>query len=338
MSIGKGLVSCLTTVVCLSAIAAAAFAASSDSKTAPNSTSQAIPSATLNFTSKLAANQDTDSLCGTPILNALKKHKVGTGETLASIAKKHGISTATIMALNSEVRNGSVRVGQTLSISPVDGLSYQVSNDENYKTIARKFNLRADVLFERNGCQKSPKVVFIPGAVWKPNPAIAKLPQFIDPSGRFAAGQLPAVMFNSGGYPLPYAVSVTSNYGWRMHPITGEWTFHSGIDLGASLGTPVLAAKSGQVEYAGWSGGYGNLIELSHDSTGTRYAHLDTILVSAGQKVSRGQQIGTVGTTGRSTGPHLHFEILVPSHEGWVTVDPSGYINRIASAIFNHKG
>jgi murein DD-endopeptidase MepM/ murein hydrolase activator NlpD len=269
---------------------------------------------------------DKSSLCGTPTLDALKKHKVSRGENLASIAKKYKISTATIMGLNPSTRDGAVEVGKTISIPPVNGVSHRFGNEETYKTLAKRYNVRPDVLFERNGCQPRPKVVFVPGAVWKPSPrAIPNLPTFA------SAPSNPSVIFNTGGYPLPYAVPVTSNYGWRMNPVTGDWSLHSGIDLGAPMGTPVLAAKSGRVEFAGWSGGYGNLVELSHDNMGTRYAHLSAIYVASGQRVTRGQQVGIVGSTGRSTGPHLHFEIMVPSAEGWATLDPAPYLNRIAS-------
>jgi murein DD-endopeptidase MepM/ murein hydrolase activator NlpD len=120
-----------------------------------------------------------------------------------------------------------------------------------------------------------------------------------------------------------------------MNPVTTIWSFHSGIDLGASFGTPVLAAKAGRVEFAGWGGGYGNLVELDHGSTGTRYAHLEAIYVYQGQNVAQGQQLGLVGSTGRSTGPHLHFEIMVSSGDGWVALDPAPYLNRIASVMTN---
>lgn len=271
---------------------------------------------------------DAEDLCGKPTLDSLTKHQVKQGETLEAIAKQYNLKTATIMGLNPDVRGGTVRVGQTLSIPPLDGISYRFQDGENYTTVAKKYKVRADVLFERNGCQRSPKVVFVPGAVWQPDPVPVR------PNTAIARGSGNAnTIFQTGGYPLPYTVPVTSNYGWRMNPVTGIWSFHAGIDLGASFGTPVLAAKTGVVEYAGWGGGYGNLIEIDHGATGTRYAHLEAIFVSPGQQVARGQQIGLVGSTGRSTGPHLHFEVMVPGDSGWVALDPAPYLNRIASAI-----
>ncbi|NUN64974.1 M23 family metallopeptidase [Pseudanabaena biceps] len=274
--------------------------------------------------------KEAEELCGKPTLDDLTQHKVKQSETLEAIAKQYNIKTATLMALNPETRDGQAKVGQTLAIAPMDGLVYRFKNEENYTTVAKKYNIRADVLFERNGCQRSPKVVFVPGAIWKPDP-VPFNPAAIASNG-FTN---PAVIMQTGGYPLPYAVPVTSNYGWRMNPVTTIWSFHSGIDLGASFGTPVLAAKSGIVEFAGWGDGYGNLIELDHGSTGTRYAHLEAIYVSQGQRVVQGQQIGIVGSTGRSTGPHLHFEVMVPTQEGWVALDPAPYLNRIASIMTN---
>jgi len=268
-------------------------------------------------------------LCGVAPLDALKKHKVKQGETLESIAKQYKLTPATIMGLNSNARDGIVEVGQNLSIPPFNGVSYQLSNEDTYRAIATKYNVRADVLFERNACQNRPKVVFVPGGVWKPNPIIAKILPFANRE---------TIILQSGGYPLPYAVPVTSNYGWRVNPVTQEWSFHSGIDLGAPMGTPVLATKAGKVEFAGWSGGYGNLIELAHDSFGTRYAHLDRIDVNAGQRVVKGQQIGIVGSTGRSTGPHLHFEIMRSSSDGWVTQDPASYLSRLVAWAIDTAG
>ncbi|PZO39590.1 MAG: metalloendopeptidase [Pseudanabaena frigida] len=285
-------------------------------------------STTPNTPVEQSAAKEAEELCGKPTLDDLLQHKVKQGETLEAIAKQYQLKTATLMGLNPEVRNGEVQVGQTLSIPPIDGLTYRFKNDENYTIVAKKYNIRADVLFERNGCQRRPKVVFVPGAIWKPealpfNSAIAR------------GSENPSLIFQTGGYPLPYSVPVTSNYGWRMNPVTTIWSFHSGIDLGAPLGTPVIAAKAGRVDFAGWGDGYGNLVEIDHGSTGTRYAHLEAIYVSQGQSVAQGQQIGIVGSTGRSTGPHLHFEIMVPSGDGWVALDPAPYLNRIASIMTN---
>jgi murein DD-endopeptidase MepM/ murein hydrolase activator NlpD len=103
---------------------------------------------------------------------------------------------------------------------------------------------------------------------------------------------------------------MTSGYGLRRHPINGGVRMHSGVDLAAPTGTPVRAASDGVVALAGWRGGYGLAVELDHGQTlVTRYAHLSRLAVQRGQRVRRGELIGFVGSTGRSTGPHLHYEV-----------------------------
>jgi murein DD-endopeptidase MepM/ murein hydrolase activator NlpD len=111
--------------------------------------------------------------------------------------------------------------------------------------------------------------------------------------------------------PLPI-LKVTSAYGMRRHPISGKNKMHTGIDYGAPTGTPVWSIGAGTVTFAGWRGGYGKLVEISHGGNiKTRYAHLSVIAVKRGQSVRQRQTIGKVGSTGYSTGPHLHFEFLV---------------------------
>lgn len=112
---------------------------------------------------------------------------------------------------------------------------------------------------------------------------------------------------------------LTSGFGYRFHPLSGRYQPHAGIDLAAPSGTPVVATANGVVGAAGWMGGYGLTVRLGHaGDTETLYAHLSASAVRAGQTVQRGQIIGYVGSTGRSTGPHLHYEVRV----GSVPVDP----------------
>jgi murein DD-endopeptidase MepM/ murein hydrolase activator NlpD len=123
-------------------------------------------------------------------------------------------------------------------------------------------------------------------------------------------------------FPLSIPARITSVFGWRNHPITGDRRFHSGTDLGAPMGTPVLAAATGQVETAGWLGGYGLTVTINHPSAEqTLYAHLSELYVQPGQRVEQGSVIGRVGSTGNSTGPHLHFEVRHLKPQGWVAVD-----------------
>ena len=111
-------------------------------------------------------------------------------------------------------------------------------------------------------------------------------------------------------FPLAGAHEIGSGFGWRPHPLTGMPNLHEGLDLTAAAGMPILAAASGKVVKAGWHGGYGMLVEISHGrSLVTRYAHARAIHVRPGDWVGQGQMIAEVGSTGHSTGPHLHFEI-----------------------------
>ncbi|HVM18916.1 MAG TPA: M23 family metallopeptidase, partial [Egibacteraceae bacterium] len=104
----------------------------------------------------------------------------------------------------------------------------------------------------------------------------------------------------------------TSDYGWRTHPIFGTRRFHAGIDIGSGYGAPIVAALGGTVIEAGSRGGYGNTIIVDHGGgLTTLYAHQSSFAVATGQQVSRGDTIGYVGSTGYSTGPHLHFEVRV---------------------------
>jgi murein DD-endopeptidase MepM/ murein hydrolase activator NlpD len=116
----------------------------------------------------------------------------------------------------------------------------------------------------------------------------------------------------SGSFSWPVTGTITSPFGWRSNPFGGAPEFHQGLDIAAPTGTTVTAAAAGTVIMAQWYGGYGNYILIDHGGGySTGYGHLSAIYVSNGQSVSRGQAIGAVGSTGQSTGPHLHFEIRI---------------------------
>jgi len=128
-------------------------------------------------------------------------------------------------------------------------------------------------------------------------------------------------------WPSSHTGNVTSRFGWRIHPITGQNRHHNGIDIAAPgiNGTPVIAAASGIVVQSRWNGGFGNFILINHgNGYATLYAHNSANLVSAGTPVVQGQIIGRVGSTGNSTGPHIHFEV----HRNGTPVDPMNYFVR----------
>jgi murein DD-endopeptidase MepM/ murein hydrolase activator NlpD len=114
----------------------------------------------------------------------------------------------------------------------------------------------------------------------------------------------------TGSLQQPVPGRITSGFGMRMHPILGYARFHRGVDIGAAWGTPIMAATDGRVVTAGWGSGYGNMVQLNHaGGLSTRYGHMSRVAVRAGQTVRQGQVIGYVGSTGMSTGPHLHYEL-----------------------------
>jgi murein DD-endopeptidase MepM/ murein hydrolase activator NlpD len=107
----------------------------------------------------------------------------------------------------------------------------------------------------------------------------------------------------------------TSNFGIRSDPFRGTAAMHAGVDIPGPVGTPIYATADGIVDHAGWQGGYGNLVEVNHGKgIATRYGHLSKILVADGTRVTRGQLIALMGSTGRSTGPHLHYEVRMDGH------------------------
>ena len=125
------------------------------------------------------------------------------------------------------------------------------------------------------------------------------------------------------GFLRPVPGQITSYYGYRVNPVTGEYKLHKGIDYAGNYGDPIKASKSGVVEYSGWISGYGNTIILGHgNGVQTLYPHAQTLNVSVGDTVGQGDVIATVGSTGNSTGPHLHFEIRINGE----AVDPLNYI------------
>ena len=133
--------------------------------------------------------------------------------------------------------------------------------------------------------------------------------------------------YNGGimAWPVPSCHTISSGYGGRIHPTTGKYKFHGGLDIPGSYGSAIVAANSGKVIWAGNRGdSYGNYVIIDHGGgVATLYGHSSKVLVSAGQSVSRGQRIANVGSTGRSTGPHCHFEVRINGSR----VNPTPYVN-----------
>lgn len=215
-------------------------------------------------------------------------HKYSTSETLSDLAKKYGTNIASIRSTNYIEAMGLLYPGKELLITNKNGMLYKVQNEDiDVSSIAKKFNKTIEEICFSNNISpfykfKKSEFVFIPE-------------KYI----RFRDFMLP--LFNT---------KVTSGFGLRQHPIFGILKYHEGIDLKQKYGAPVRAACDGKVIFTGWAEGYGNLIILKHHKGYTTYyGHLSKIRVRIGQWVYKGQVIGNVGTTGWTTGPHLHFEV-----------------------------
>ncbi len=260
-------------------------------------------------------SETAPQVCPTPVLSRMQRHGVAEDETIETIAQKYNLIPATLLAFNRVLREGPLTVGTQLVIPPYNGIAVRIPEGKTWKDVADNYNIRADALFEVNGCEllsgrETPEVIFLPGVNWSPG-------------GRAR----PAVSILRG-YPLPFAASAALGYGWLLHPLRGEVIFHSGVDLLAEIGTPVLSVGDGIVAFAGSQQGYGNLVTINHPAgKQTRYAHLNSINVKVGQKIKLGEVLGTVGNSGEPEleEPHLHFEVRYNSPLGWVAENPDPY-------------
>ncbi len=269
----------------------------------------------------LAQTAGTPSGCPAPVLSRLVRHKIAPGETLDSLARQYALIPATLMGLNPALRSGKAPVGTEILIPPYNGIRVELKTNQTWRDVAKTYGVRPDVLFEVNGCQKTPKVVFVPGVNWSP----------VSPPGQPSAMAIEQIL---AGDPLPGNFNrslILLGYGWGLQPLLGKVEFHSGVDLAARPGTAVLAAGNGTVAFAGSQGAYGKLVVINHaQGWQTRYAQLGSIAVKPGQIVKTGQTIGTVGISGRpsSKEPHLHFEVRSRSNLGWVAENPEPYLLR----------
>jgi murein DD-endopeptidase MepM/ murein hydrolase activator NlpD len=249
-------------------------------------------------------------------------YTVKAGDTLASVAKQFGISTNTIIWANNLSSAGIIHEGDKLAILPTTGTLHTVKSGENLNAIADEYGVAASQIISYNNLNSSATLqigqqLIIPGGrqLATPQRAVAYTPK----SNANVISVIKDILtpaVESGTKLLWPTVGhrITQYYSWR----------HTGVDIANKLGTPVYAAEDGVVKTAGWnSGGYGNMILINHpNGMTTRYGHASKILVSAGEEVKRGQVIMLMGSTGHSTGPHLHFEVYV----GSTRVNPLNYI------------
>jgi murein DD-endopeptidase MepM/ murein hydrolase activator NlpD len=243
--------------------------------------------------------------------DTISVYVVRSGDTLAQIATMFDISVNTIIWANNLSGTNDVHVGDTLIILPISGVKRTIANGDTLKSIATKYDADATEIAQFNGLD--PAVPLIVGAT------------IIIPGGEFATAASTKTGKNAShtkGKKIyePYlGGSGAEQPGYYANPVPGTiitqgihgW---NAVDLGAARGTPIHAAADGTIIVAknngAWNGGYGNYVVITHgNGTQTLYAHMTNAIVSPGETVSQGQIIGYVGSTGMSTGAHLHFEV-----------------------------
>lgn len=261
--------------------------------------------------------------------NEVIQYEIQSGDTIFSIAERFGLKPESIAWANDRSIIGGLRPGRMINILPVDGAYYTVPGDEAITDIARQFGVDAYTLIdsefndlfgdEPGTILTTGTKVVIPGGTAESISWTARVERSGDSSSGSSGG-------GGGGGQIIFEPGEAGSCGWTDNPGgSGGWTnpmggsynwsrgftsWHSGVDLAAVPGTPVRAALGGTVIFAGWNSyGYGYAIVLAHGPYTTLYGHLSEIYVSCKQYVNAGQVIGGVGSTGDSSGPHLHFEI-----------------------------
>ena len=234
--------------------------------------------------------------------NEINTYTVQEGDALSFIASDYGVSVNTIIWANNLKNSEAISIGQELKIPPVTGVVHKVKSGDTVGSIAKKYGVEPDIIISFNSLPKVEALqigedLIVPDGK-PPVQIIAKTSVQVGTAQRFA--QLPSL---DGYFGAPTVVKV--NLG-RVHG-------RNGVDLDNSCGTPIYAAADGNVTTAkpsGYNGGFGKFVRIVHpNGTETLYAHMSQLSVTVGQYVTKGTQIGLMGTTGRSTGCHLHYEV-----------------------------
>lgn len=249
-----------------------------------------------------ASTQDPglDTQISSKVRDSIMNYTVQDGDTVSTIATKFGVSADTIRWQN-DLTKDKIKIGSTIGVLPVTGIAHKVQKGDTVYSIAKKYDAEAQAIvnFPFNTFSNDEtfelaigQIVIVPDGVM---PAAAITPRIrqVTPS----AGTVVA----SGQFVWPTQGVITQRFSW----------YHPGLDIANNAQPTVVAADSGRVVFAGWDGsGYGNMVLIDHgNGYQTRYGHLSVVMVISGQTVKRGDAIGRMGSTGRSTGIHTHFEI-----------------------------
>jgi murein DD-endopeptidase MepM/ murein hydrolase activator NlpD len=255
----------------------------------------------------------------TPPRQEISQYTVQPGDTVYGIAYKFGLSPETVLWSNPDLENNPhlLQVGQTLNILPFDGIYHQVGGGDTLDSIAAEYKVTPDVIINSPMNKIDPLNPVIERGQWVVVPGGSK--PFIPP-------KIQSVV-NYGTSKPPAGAPVGS--GFMIWPVTGHisqgyYSYHPALDIESPIGTPVLAVDDGFVAAAGWdNSGYGWNVVIDHgNGLQSMYAHLQSYNVSPGDIIQKGQVIGNIGMSGRSSGPHLHIEI----RQGTIQLNPANYL------------
>jgi len=254
----------------------------------------------------LLSPEDSDISEGATEISRTKvvEYIVQSGDVIGKIAEKFGVSSNTILWENNLTWNSTIKPGQKLNILQDSGINHEVESGDTVLAIAKKYQADADKIVEANKLADASDIsigdlLFIPDGV-RPTRVVSS---YTPPASSTTV--IPPSSTSDSNTKLLWPVlshRITQYYHWG----------HSGLDIGDKTGNPIYAAEAGKVERSGWSKGYGYNVVINHgNGIKTLYGHSSKLLVEVGDSVSRGQTIALVGSTGWSTGPHLHFEVRV---------------------------
>jgi len=243
----------------------------------------------------------------------ITEHRVKEGETVSSISQLYGVSIDTIMWENSLKNVDAIKPGQILRILPMTGIRHRVKRGETAYSIAKYYGVDAQSMIDYpfNSFANDETFVLVAGQELMVPEGVKPKEVVIDVK-RYAVktvAPIPGVV-GEGNFMWPTSGHISQRFYW----------YHQATDIANPANPPIVAAQSGTVVTAGWGGGYGNYVIIDHgNGYRTLYGHmLSNLSVAAGNKVTQGQKLGIMGSTGRSTGTHLHFEIIGPKGK----VDP----------------